>query len=247
MTVASGMRYQRFLDSVHARHRFEWYLEIGARRGRTFRATRSRTIAVDPYFRLGQDPLGTKGELHLFQSTSDAFFESGFLERNGIAVSMAFLDGMHLFEFLLRDFANTERAATPGSIIALHDCYPSNTEMTTRDLDNLPNGPWTGDVWKLVPILAEYRPDLKLTALDCRPSGLLLVSRLDPENRSLTEHYDEIVARFGGLEIGEYGLERLYTVSPMISARALLREGPDPFAAVPMDTRTEMPLEPVTP
>lgn len=103
-----------------------------------------------------------------------------------IKLSFSFLDGMHLFEFLLRDFIAAEKASGPNGVIAMHDCCPFSHEMTTRDLDNLPQGggAWTGDVWKLIPILREYRPDLKLTVLNAAPTGLVFVSGLKPKYQS---------------------------------------------------------------
>ena len=83
---------------------------------------------------------------------------------------------MHLYEYLLRDLIATERNSSPDGFIMLHDCCPFDHGMTTRDLDNLPDGPWTGDVWKIIPILQAHRPDLKIDVLDCRTTGLVVLS-----------------------------------------------------------------------
>ena len=229
-----GMRYRRFLSEIHEAMLFDWYMEIGCRKGESFAPVRSATIAVDPYFRLETNVLGVKPALYLMQTTSDAFFDSGFLKKMGIRLSFSFLDGMHLFEYLLRDFINTEAESDPAGVIALHDCVPFSVEMTTRDLDNLPKGAWTGDVWKLIPILAKYRPDLKVTVLDCPPSGLVLVSGLDPANTVLRDRYDEIVAEFApGLD--DYGVERFNDGFAFTSAAGYVEEGFPDFAAVRRD------------
>ena len=117
---------------------------------------------------------------------------------------------MHLIEYVLRDFINVERRANPAGAIALHDCCPYNAQMTTRDLDNLPPGDWTGDVWKIIPILQTYRPDLTLTVLGCAPSGLLIVSGLDPQNTTLTDKMGEILNQFQNLEMDAYDPARFY-------------------------------------
>lgn len=205
---ARGMKYPRFMAGLHARCLFDWYLELGCRTGRIFARARGKTIAIDPFFQADRNVIGTKPALHIFQQTSDDFFASGFLEAMKITLSYSFLDGMHLFEYLLRDFIGTERASHPGGVIALHDCCPFSFEMTTRDLDNLPRGDWTGDVWKLIPILREYRPDLEITVLDAAPTGLVLVSGLDPNSQVLRQAYDEIVARYIDLSLEEFGLAR---------------------------------------
>lgn len=216
----SGMPYYRFLRSLHEACLFDWYLEVGCRSGESFAPVRSKTVAVDPFFQAEINIIGKKPALHVFQATSDDFFASGFLARNGIRLGLAFLDGMHLFEFLLRDFIHTEAAMDPKGVILLHDCVPYGMGMTTRDLANLPKGSWTGDVWKLIPILQRWRPDLTLTLLDCRSTGIVCVSGLDPESRVLAGAYDRIVAEFLGVDLDRFGVERFFGSFQMASARA---------------------------
>ena len=216
----SGMPYYRFLRSLHEACLFDWYLEVGCRSGESFAPVRSKTVAVDPFFQAEINIIGKKPALHVFQQTSDDFFAGGFLARNGIRLGLAFLDGMHLVEYLLRDFIHTEAAMAPGGVILLHDCVPYGMGMTTRDLANLPKGSWTGDVWKLIPILQAYRPDLRLTVLDCRSTGLVCVSGLDPESRVLSQAHDRIVADWAGVELDDYGVERFFASFQMVSARA---------------------------
>lgn len=110
-------------------------------------------------------------------------------------------------------------------MILLHDCVPYGPRMTTRDLSRLPNGSWTGDVWKLIPILQAYRPDLTLTVLDCRPTGIVCVSGLDPESRVLPKAYDRIVADWAAVELEAYGVERFFGSFQMDSARGERQAG----------------------
>jgi hypothetical protein len=215
----SGMPYYRFLRSLHEACLFDWYLEVGCRSGESFAPVRSKTVAVDPFFQAEINIIGKKPALHVFQATSDDFFASGFLARNDIRLGLAFLDGMHLVEYLLRDFMHTEAAMAAGGVILLHDCVPYGMGMTTRDLSRLPKGSWTGDVWKLIPILQEWRPDLTLTVLDCRSTGLVCVSGLNPESRVLADNYDRIVADWVGVRLEDYGTERFFGSFQMFSAR----------------------------
>jgi hypothetical protein len=219
--TAQGMRYIKFLERLHQSHVFDWYMEIGCRSGKSFAPVRSRTIAVDPFFSVEMNVIGTKPALHVFQQTSDDFFASGFLARNGIALSYSFLDGMHLYEYLLRDFMNAEANSAPDGLIALHDCIPGTLDMAMRDHSKVPriNDGWTGDVWKLIPILKEYRPDLTVTVYDCAPTGLVVVSGLDPSNRVLQSSYDDIVARYA-VDLQDYGLTRFWDSFDFADARA---------------------------
>lgn len=214
-----GLHYRRFLAELHATSLFDWYLEVGCRSGESFAPVRSKTIAVDPFFRAEINIIGKKPALHVFQATSDDFFAGGFLLRNDIRLSLAFLDGMHLFEFLLRDFINTEARMDPKGVIMLHDCVPYGLKMTRRDLDNLPDGPWTGDVWKLIPILQKWRPDLTVTVLDCAPTGLVCISGLDPTSRVLADNHDRIVTEYRDMDIKAFGVERFFGSFDFTSAR----------------------------
>jgi hypothetical protein len=242
-----GMQYRRFLSTLHSSCLFDWYLEIGCRSGESFAPVRSKTIAVDPFFRAEINIIGSKPALHVFQATSDDFFAGGFLQKNDIRLSLAFLDGMHLFEFLLRDFLNTEAAMDPNGVILLHDCVPYGQKMTRRDLDNLPDGAWTGDVWKLIPILQQWRPELTITVLDCQPTGLVCVSGLDPTNRILAENYDRIVADFTDMDIKQFGVERFFASFEYTGARLVARKGFQIFRPVALPEDKALTPQQITP
>ncbi len=55
---------------------------------------------------------------------------------------------------------------------------------------------WTGDVWKLIPALIRWRPDLEVHSIAARQPGLGMITRLDPASRVLSENYEAIVAQF---------------------------------------------------
>jgi hypothetical protein len=207
---AQGLDYREFLEALHKTLQFEWYLEIGSQTGLSLAKSRSPSVAVDPEFRLKHNVMANKSALHMFQLTSDDFFAAGHLKALKVKPSFSFLDGMHLFEFLLRDFFNTEAAGSKTSVIALHDCCPFGGGLTTRDVDNRPRGPWTGDVWKLIPILQEYRPDLNIEVVGCAPTGLVVVSNLDPQNRVLQDKYDEILGRYLEVDLDTFGVKRFF-------------------------------------
>jgi hypothetical protein len=227
MKRATGLNYYRFLKRMHENNLVDWYMEIGCRTGTSFANVRSKTIAVDPFFKTDGNIIQAKPELHIFQKTSDDFFASGFLLRNKIKVSVSFLDGMHLIEYLLRDFIATERASDPKGVILMHDTVPRDTIMAMRNFRDLPQGyaAWTGDVWKIWPILQQYRPDLTLQMLDCKPTGLMMVTGLKPKNRVLADHYEEIVAQWRDLTIEEYGPERFSNSFDFSDALQITRSG----------------------
>jgi hypothetical protein len=105
---------------------------------------------------------------------------------------MAFIDGMHLAEFALRDFEAVERHSHWASVVVFDDILPRKPIEAARDRRTRA---WTGDVFKILRVLDRIRPDLICLRVGTRPTGLLVVLGLDPESRVLKERYDEIVAR----------------------------------------------------
>ena len=135
-----------------------------------------------------------------FTTCIDDFFATGFASRNDIRFDFAFLDGLHHFEVLLRDFINTEKLMAPGGVIALHDCCPSSVEMTVRDQIS---GAWTGDVWKTLLILLRHRPDLEIRVAKAAPTGLVVIRGADPSSIVLTDAYEDLVAEYERLQLEE--------------------------------------------
>jgi hypothetical protein len=106
-------------------------------------------------------------------------------------MDLAFIDGMHLSEFVVRDFTNVERHAQWTSVVVFDDILPRTVEEAARDRRT--RG-WTGDVYKIFDVLATHRPDLICLRVDTQPTGLGMVLGLDPENAILHDRYDDIVA-----------------------------------------------------
>jgi len=240
-STREGISYHYFLKRLHGVIRPQCYLEIGVDEGKTLALARCRAIGVDPSLkRLKQkrhiftaERFGLwsyQPEIHLFEMTSDQFFHTQELNRLfDKKIDLAFLDGMHLFEFLLRDTINTERFTGRDSVIALHDCYPVNVEMSEREhqpdkrVDEQTRFLWTGDVWKLLPILRQYRPDLRLVVLDCPPTGLVLLTNLNPTTGVLRENYDNIIRQFEALTLRDFGLDHFRSTFPALRSRSLCR------------------------
>lgn len=209
-SLVDGPHYLDVLADLHKALKPEWYLEIGTNRGRSLVHCLGNFVAVDPKFVFENFAMKSMAEGHFLQSTSDDFFASGFLERNEIRPDLGFLDGLHLFEFLLRDFMNFERRASSGAMAILHDCLPYNNSMEARDWDQALTKSWSGDVWKTLVILQDHRPDLKIQVLDAFPTGLVMVSGLDPENRVLDKAYDDIVAQYSDVRLRDFGVTEFF-------------------------------------
>ena len=225
-----GPHYVEVLRALHARLKPARYFEIGTLHGQTLALATCASVAVDPAFQLTVDVQAGKPSCRLFEETSDDFFArqdlTGLL---GGPVELAFLDGLHAFAFLLRDFINTERHCRPGSAILLHDCLPREAAMTggpERTDPGLPRyrGYWAGDVWKMVPLLRRLRPEMSVTCLDAPPTGLVVCTGLDPASRVLADGYEAILAEWAQVKLADYGLARLLAEAGARSAAAWLHE-----------------------
>jgi hypothetical protein len=190
--------YRALLKAIHAHLTPRTYVEIGVADGASFAMALPGTLAVgiDPVLER-QQPVNRSAKL--FAMTSDRFFAEHDLTAilDGNRVDLAFIDGMHHFEYALRDFMHLERFCGRESVILLHDCYPGNAAMAARTPSS---GWWAGDVWKLIVCLKEYRPDLGISVVDVPPTGLGVLTSLDPASTVLEQHYAEICARFIDLD-----------------------------------------------
>lgn len=190
----AGIGAQKFFAFLAERIDPSTYLEIGTRSGDSLSNTNCDCICVDPEFKIETDVIKNRRRAFFFQMTSDAFFASNDIKQYfPSGIDLAFLDGMRRFEFLLRDFINTEKYCRPDSVIVIRDCLPRNPELIGRSRRP---GAWNGDVWKILPILKRYRPALNILAFDAPPAGLVACTELDPFSTVLSDSYDRIVTEF---------------------------------------------------
>ena len=227
--LLSGPRHEAVLAALHDNLKPRTYLEIGVEHGETLRRAHCPSIAIDPDMKIDHLVVGDKSECLLYRMTSDRFFSRHDpVALLGEQIDFAFIDGMHLYEFLLRDFINVERSCRPNAVIAMHDCVPTDLHLARRErrdeslraASRIPGG-WCGDVWKMLLILRKYRPDLRIHTFDSALTGLVIVTNLDPDSRVLAEHYANLVEEFAALELKEYGLRRFIDELQMKDAKLL--------------------------
>jgi methyltransferase family protein/glycosyl transferase family 2 len=189
-----GLEYRDVLRWLHATLRPSVYLEIGVAKGDTLVLAQPPTVAigVDPSPRVRSV---LKAETHVYAMPSDEFFSTARLPAllGDRRVDLAFIDGLHRFDQVLRDVANIERWSSSNGVILLHDTYALNE--TTQDRDRRTKF-WTGDVWKAVACLREVRPDLDIFTIAAEPAGLTVIRGLDPASIVLWNQLDTLVERY---------------------------------------------------
>ncbi|MDQ1010817.1 hypothetical protein QFZ82_005302 [Streptomyces sp. V4I23] len=201
-----------FLRQLHRIYKPRNYLEIGVNDGRSLALSRVPSVAVDPAFRV---VTSISCDVHLVRATSDDFFarkdplvhlRTGRNPFRALArkdpmnvlggeprLELSFIDGMHLFEYALRDFMNVERHSRWSSVIVLDDMLPRSVDEAARDRHTKF---WAGDVYKVVQVLRKYRPDLVIVEVDTAPTGVVAVFGADPESTVLKNAYDKIIEEY---------------------------------------------------
>jgi hypothetical protein len=165
------------------------YLEIGVNEGASLTLSRAKSIGVDPDF-IVRHPLHC--DLNLVKAKSDEFFTrpDALAHFDGVPVDLAFIDGMHLSEFAVRDFINAERHLGPAGVAVFDDILPRNALEAARVRLT---GAWAGDVYKAVQIIARNRPDLVVVLINTWPTGTAIVMGVDPLSDVLQGAYSSEV------------------------------------------------------
>jgi tetratricopeptide (TPR) repeat protein len=193
-----GPNYLVVLALIHEILRPDTYIEIGVSRGASLRQVRPWTTAlgVDPDPQL---PGPAAPNQRIFPMTSDEFFARHDVrqELGGRPLQLAFIDGMHHFEYALRDFMNLEPYCTPESVVLVHDCCPLDAETARRERAT---EFWSGDIWRLILALKKYRPDLAVAVIATLPTGLAVIRNLDPASRVIHDRLDRICEEFLAVE-----------------------------------------------
>jgi hypothetical protein len=173
------------LLGLHEKTRPRTYLEIGVNTGASMALSRARSIGVDPLFKVDK-PIHC--DIQLVRATSDDFFAGAdpLAHFGSVPVDLAFIDGMHLSEFALRDFINTERFMADTGVIVFDDMLPRNGLEAAR---NRKTWSWAGDVYKVAEILRRRRPDLVVLLVNTAPTGTAVVVGVHQASTVLKEAY----------------------------------------------------------
>jgi len=164
---------QEIIDRISAKT----YIEIGVREGIVFEKVNcDLKIGIDPCPPYKQE--FSEKERYV-NSESDEFFngsEPPFILKEGIDV--AFIDGLHEYEQVVRDVKHCLKYLNTDGFIVVHDCNPAKEVYSTKGysydearknaecLGLEWEGPWNGDVWKAIAELRK-RDDIQIFVLCC--------------------------------------------------------------------------------
>lgn len=126
------------INKIIKKKRLSKYLEIGCDQNKVFNAIRCQhKIGVDP--KSG----GT------IRETSDIFFL-----KNNKKFDIIFIDGLHTFDQIIKDFNNSFKCLNMNGYIIIHDLLPRTylEEHVPRISNN-----WCGDIWKISFLLKKIK------------------------------------------------------------------------------------------
>ena len=152
------MNRSKLINSLVEKQCLTTYLEIGVKTGGNFSQIQApRRIGVDPVMgielsgipkltryarRIFNNPIYLLNEdVALYQMTSDEYFSSKHVE----PICIAFIDGLHHFDQVIRDLLNVQKYLKPKGLVVLHDCLPQSSLNAERERSVKH---WNGDVWK---------------------------------------------------------------------------------------------------
>lgn len=217
-----------FLEMLHRELKPRGYLEIGVRYGDSLRLAQCPAIGIDPNPQMIHGP-----EVAIFSVTSDRFFEAQanvilghpYLDGEEFFMDLVYIDGMHLYEYALRDFINMARWANERTVVVFDDTHPYNQAIATREQRP---GDWTGDVWKVMELIQDQPSMWAFFAqVDVSPAGAFVMwninregadwfrSRLDAGNVLTAFQNDDI-------PVPDDVLDRRHTISPEEAIKRIL-------------------------
>jgi Methyltransferase domain len=181
------LRRHEFLRALHQLTAPRSYVETGIHKGQSLTLSRVPSIGIDPEFAISSEVMA---DVHLARTSSDEFFarKDPLAHLPKKVIDLAFIDGMHLAEYALRDYLAVERFTTPASVVVFDDMLPRSIDEAARHRHT---AAWTGDVYKAAEALRTMCPDLVVLEVDTQPTGLVVVLTPDATRGGVLAGYDE--------------------------------------------------------
>jgi hypothetical protein len=194
------------------------YLEIGVSKGETFRDVEiAERTGVDPNFLF--DTKEKSNEFTRFVvNTSDGFFSTEPLLP---PYDVAFIDGLHTFEQVVRDFSNVLLHTHWQSAIIIDDTLPSDVYSAIPDIRSAHRFrkaaggeglAWHGDVFKTVFYIHDFWPSLNYRTITGSGNPQTLVWRANGIHRPPLFNNLERISRLTYFDLQDH-LEVLQIVS----------------------------------
>jgi hypothetical protein len=185
------------INKIIIKRNYTSYLEIGCFKDETFNQINiKKKIGIDPV---------SGGNLRM---TSDQFFIE-----NKEKFDLIFIDGLHVYEQVIKDIFNSIKVLKENGIILVHDCLPRKLwyQTPTRMSDT-----WNGDVWKAI---VECRTLENIDTYTCLADEGIGVIKVQKNNNLLNIN----LSNFKNLKYKEYYTNR-ESLMNIISVEKLINQ-----------------------
>ena len=185
------------INKIIIKRNYTSYLEIGCFKDETFnKISIKKKIGVYPV---------SGGNLRM---TSDQFFIE-----NKEKFDLIFIDGLHVYEQVIKDIFNSIKVLKENGIILVHDCLPRKLwyQTPTRMSDT-----WNGDVWKAI---VECRTLENIDTYTCLADEGIGVIKVQKNNNLLNLN----LSNFKNLKYKEYYTNR-ESLMNIISVEKLINQ-----------------------
>lgn len=198
-------RYE-LINILIDKYEFNDYLEIGYQQGINYNKINIKNkTAVDPspLMNISTNDVDIINGIYverknnLYLTTSDLFFQK-FTYKYDII----FIDGLHTYDQVKKDFDNSIKSLNPNGVIVLHDMNPDDVfyngsiitgEERSKSFDE--GGQWNGDCFKLAIDISNGLYNYEYVTLDMDNGCMVVfpfIERKVYENRNITKDYNSL-------------------------------------------------------
>jgi hypothetical protein len=198
-------RYE-LINFLIKKYNFIDYLEIGYQQGINYNNINIKnktSVDPSPLINITINDINTINGVYvekknnLYLITSDLFFEK-FTYKYDII----FIDGLHTYEQVKRDFENSIKSLNPNGIIILHDMNPEDVNVNgyiisgeERSKSFNEGGQWNGDCFKLAIDIYNGLYKYQYVTLDMDNGCMVVfpfINREVLENKNITKDYKSL-------------------------------------------------------
>jgi len=217
----------RRINQIMAKKTYS-YLEIGVASGTTLQCiSATEKVGVDPLplFNTVKLPKATS----FYEMTSDDYFSSLEAEKK---FDFIFLDGLHEFDQLLKDFINSLKHINPGGWILIDDVVPSDsisalpnieTSYLARGVGMNEGYPWHGDCYKILPVIFENFSNLE-TFLIIYPDNPQLLVRINQDFTNINLDTNSLKKQYTNIDYFEIFSRNVFQNFPIYIEEILFKE-----------------------
>lgn len=198
--VVKGDTIVNLLKKLHLDLKPKFYFQSGVQNGLFLNLCRCQSVVCgDPNMIAKTVPFPTR----IFIEKASQFFgnEKRLFSIFSREIDLAFLSAPDLAENLIQQIGKLEAFMSKSGAMVLGNVCPDHIEMTHPKRSYRQ---WAGTAYKIIPLLAKYRPDLEVqihnTYRDGFRYGTAVLTNLDPTNTFIKDNLDSLLIELSSMK-----------------------------------------------